>query len=257
VYPDREHRRPHNLAAVVEVARGVADLVEAALQDGETPLVIGGDCTIELDVLSGFLRRNVDIGLLYFDGGMDLHIPLDNPTGILDSMIVAHILGEPGSAEEFARIGLRFPLMPAEKLALFGYSRNEPEVEILSRRSTPRYPVGRAREGSEKAAAEAVAYQEEVAGRFLGHFDVDVIDFVDMPVAAVPPAQRGPYVQRDTRLPRSVRLELEMCGAPRHHRVQPRPRRQSRRDCHGLCLQRRSKALTRMLSWIRLPAITF
>lgn len=191
MYPDREHRRPHNLAAVVEVARGVADLVEAALQDGETPLVIGGDCTIELDVLSGFLRRNVDIGLLYFDGGTDLHIPLDNPTGILDSMVVAHILGEPGSAEEFARIGPRFPLMPAEKLALFGYSRNEPEVEILSRRSTPRYPVGRAREGSEKAAAEAVAYPEEVAGRFLGHFDVDVIDFVDMPVAAVPQRNAG------------------------------------------------------------------
>jgi len=51
--------------------------------------------------------------------------------------------------------------------------------------------VGRAREGSEKAAAEAVAYPEEVAGRFLGHFDVDVIDFVDMPVAAVPQRNAG------------------------------------------------------------------
>src|SRR3712207_5582723 len=76
-YPDREHRRPHNLAAVVEVARGAADLVEAALQDSETPLVIGGgDRTIELGVLSGFLRRNVDVGLLYFDGGVDLLTPL-------------------------------------------------------------------------------------------------------------------------------------------------------------------------------------
>lgn len=184
-YPDREHRRPHNLAAVVEVARGVADLVEAALQDSETPLVIGGDCTIELGVLSGFLRRNVDVELLYFDGGVDLRTPLDNPTGILDSMGVAYILGEPGSAEEFARIGPRFPLMPTEKLVLFGYSRNEPEVEVLSRRSMPRYPVGRVREGSEKAAAETVAYLEEVAGRFVVHFDVDVNDFVDMPVADV------------------------------------------------------------------------
>jgi arginase len=51
--------------------------------------------------------------------------------------------------------------------------------------------VGRAREGSEKAAAEAVAYPEEVAGRFLGHFDVAVIDFVDMPVAAVPQRNAG------------------------------------------------------------------
>ena len=142
-------------------------------------------------MLSGFLRRNVELGLLYFDGGVDLRTPLDNPTGILDSMGVAHILGEPGSAEEFARLGLRFPLMPDEKLVLFGYSRNEPEVEVLSRRSMPRYPVERVREGSEKAAAEAVAYLEEVAERFVVHFDVDVIDFVDMPVADVPQHNAG------------------------------------------------------------------
>ena len=188
---DKEHRRPHNLSAVVQVARGVADLVEAALQNAETPLVIGGDCTIELGVLSGFLRRDGDVGLLYFDGGVDLRTPLDNPTGILDSMGVAHILGEPGSAEELARIGPRFPLMPDEKVVLFGYSRNEPEVEVLARRSMPRYPVERVREGSEKAAAEALGYLEEVAGRFVVHFDVDVIDFVDLPVADVPQINAG------------------------------------------------------------------
>ena len=81
--------------------------------------------------------------------------------------------------------------MPDEKLVLFGYSRNEPEVEVLSRRSMPRYPVERVREGSEKAAAEAVAYLEEVAERFVVHFDVDVIDFVDMPVADVPQHNAG------------------------------------------------------------------
>ena len=80
-YPDREHRRPHNLAAVVEVARGAADLVEAALQDSETPLVIGGDRTIELGVLSEFLRRNVDVELLYFDGGVDPAYPPRQPHG--------------------------------------------------------------------------------------------------------------------------------------------------------------------------------
>lgn len=189
--PDREHRRPHNLLAVKEVACGVADMVEVALQNGETSLVIGGDCTIELGVLSGFLRRNGDVGLLYFDGGVDLRTPLDNPTGILDSMGVAHMLGEPGSAEELARIGPRFPLMSDEKVVLFGYSRNEPEVEILSRRSMPRYPVEQVREGPEEAAAEALAYLEETAGTFVVHFDVDVIDFVDLPLADVPQINAG------------------------------------------------------------------
>ncbi len=82
--PDSGH--PQNLAAVIEVARSVAERVEGALGDGEIPLVIGGDCTIELGVLCGFLRAGEDPALLYLDGGLDLRTPTDNPTGILDSM---------------------------------------------------------------------------------------------------------------------------------------------------------------------------
>ena len=101
--PDREHRRLHNLATVVGVARGVAKHVESALGDGEVPLVIGGDCTIELGVLSGFLRAGQDPALLYLDGGLDLRTPADNPTGILDSMGVTHMIGEPAAAAGLAR----------------------------------------------------------------------------------------------------------------------------------------------------------
>ena len=189
--PDPERRHPQNLAAVVDVARSVADRVEVTLRAGEVPLVIGGDCTIELGVITGFLRAGEDPGLLYFDGGVDLRTPLDNPTGILDSMGVAHMLGEPGSAEELATIGPRFPLMEDEKIALFGYSHNEPEAETLARRSMPRYPVERVRRGPEKTAAEARAYLEETANTFVVHFDVDVIDFVDFPVADVPQINAG------------------------------------------------------------------
>jgi arginase len=189
--PDPERRHPQNLAAVVDVARSVADRVEVTLRAGEVPLVIGGDCTIELGVITGFLRAGEDPRLVYFDGGVDLRTPLDNPTGILDSMGVAHMLGEPGSAEELATIGPRFPLMEDEKIALFGYSHNEPEAETLARRSMPRYAVERVRHGPEKTAAEARAYLEETANTFVVHFDVDVIDFVDFSVADVPQIDAG------------------------------------------------------------------
>jgi arginase family enzyme len=58
--PDPGRRHPQNLAAVVDVARFVADRVEVTLRPGEVPLVIGGDCTIELGVISGFLRAGED-----------------------------------------------------------------------------------------------------------------------------------------------------------------------------------------------------
>lgn len=187
--PDGEHRRPHNLAAVVGVARGVAEHVESALRDGEVPLVVGGDCTIELGVLSGFLRAGQGPTLLYLDGGLDLRTPADNPTGILDSMGVAHMIGEPGAAEELVRIDPRFPLMPDDRIVYFGY---EPaggassEGEIAERRGMARYPAGRVRERPTQAATEALADLTSRAERFVVHFDVDVIDFFDFPVADVP-----------------------------------------------------------------------
>ena len=190
--PDRGH--PQNLATVIEVARSVAARVESALRDGETPVVIGGDCTIELGMLSGFLRAGEEPALLYFDGGPDLRTPADNPTGILDSMGVAHMIGEARVAEELARIGPRFPLMPDDQVVYFGYEPvvGEPfEAEIAERRGMARYPAEFVRSGPNDAATEALDYLEGRARRFVVHFDVDVIDFVDFPVADVPQIKAG------------------------------------------------------------------
>ncbi|MDQ3924047.1 MAG: arginase family protein [Actinomycetota bacterium] len=189
--PDSKHRQSQNLEAVVEVTRLVADKVEQALLADEIPLVIGGDCTIELGVLSGFMCAGQDPALLYLDGGVDLRTPTTNPTGILDSMGVAHMVGEPGAAEELARIGPRFPLMEEERIVLFGYEPNPPEIEVLERRSMPRYPAKIVRNRPREAAAEALAQVEEEAERFVVHFDVDVIDFVDFPIADVPQHNAG------------------------------------------------------------------
>ena len=189
--PDPERRNPQNLEAVVEVVRAVADRVEAAVRAGEIPLVIGGDCTIELGVLSGFLRAGQDPALLYLDGGVDLRTPQTNPTGILDSMGVAHMVGEPGTAEELARVGPRFPLMKDERIVLFGYEPNPPEMGVLERHSMPRYPAKIVRDRPREVAAEALARLEEDAERFVVHFDVDVIDFVDFPIADVPQHNAG------------------------------------------------------------------
>jgi arginase len=192
---------------VVGVARSVARRVDSVLRGGEVPLVVGGDCTIELGVLSGFLRAGEDPALLYLDGGVDLYTPATNPTGILDSMGV----GEPGIAEELARIGPRFPLMEDAKILLFGYEPNPPEVGVLERRSMPRYPAASVRGRAEEAASEALVLLEDSADRFVVHFDVDVIDFVDFPAADVPQHNAG-LTFRDTMACLSV-FAQKMTGA--------------------------------------------
>ncbi len=193
---DKEQRHPQNLAAVVVVASRVADQVEMVLRSGEIPLVIGGDCTIELGVLSGFLRAGEEPVLLYFDGGVDLYTPATNPTGILDSMGVAHMIRELGTAEELCHIGPRIPLMPTDAIIFFGYAPNPGDTQGLERRvleqhSFLRYPLESVQNRAREAAIEVLAKVEQKARQFVVHFDVDVIDFVDFPIADVPQFNTG------------------------------------------------------------------
>jgi arginase len=95
--------RQRNLDGVVEVAGRVADRVAEVLGRDLVPLVVGGDCTITLGVVAGFARHGADVGLLYFDGDADLSTPASTSSGVLDSMVVAHLLGEGGSGADRPR----------------------------------------------------------------------------------------------------------------------------------------------------------
>ena len=65
--PDHRSPRAMNVAAVARVARDVADRVREARAGGRLPLVMGGDCTIELGTVAGFADADPAPGLLYFD----------------------------------------------------------------------------------------------------------------------------------------------------------------------------------------------
>ena len=192
--PDRAHPRQQNLARVVDIATRTAEQVETALQRQSLPLVIGGDCTIALGVITGFLRHGVDPGLLYFDGHIDLNTPATSRSGILDSMGVAHLLGERGVTEALSHIGPRFPLLSADKIVAFGYNPAEMkdvEHEVLARYPIPTYPLAAVQGHARDAAASALRLLEGREERFVVHFDVDVIDFVDFPIADVPQFNAG------------------------------------------------------------------
>src|SRR3712207_7329596 len=76
-------------------------------------------------------------------------------------------------------------------MVLFGSEPTPPEIPVLERRSMPRYPAEVVRGRPGEAAAEAIALLEGRADRLVVHFDVEVIDFVDFPVADVPQHNAG------------------------------------------------------------------
>src|SRR5213080_1195589 len=68
---DRVNPRAQHADQVAEVARAVADVIATALDERDRFLVLGGDCTIEAGVVSGFARRGARVGLVYLDAGPD------------------------------------------------------------------------------------------------------------------------------------------------------------------------------------------
>jgi arginase len=82
--------------------------------------------------------------------------------------------------------------MAEERIVLFGYEPNPPEGPAHSRRRMPRWPAARVRGRPREAAWEALDLLEGPAGgKFVVHFDVDVVDFVDLPLADVPQHNSG------------------------------------------------------------------
>jgi arginase len=184
--PDPAHPRRQNLDRVLAVARRTADAVEGALRDRKRPLVLGGDCTVALGAVAGALRRQERLGLVYFDGDVDLNTPETSPSGIFDGMVLTHILGR--GEERLAAFGPRRPLLPEEAIVLFGYNLaagfiDPPELAALEGSRMARFPLETIRGDAVAAAQAALGGLRGRAGAFLVHFDVDVMDF---PAADLP-----------------------------------------------------------------------
>jgi arginase len=172
---------------VIEVAQQVADRVAAAVERDLVPLVLGGDCTITLGVVSGLVRVQPDLGLIYFDGDADMTTPDTTHSGIFDSMGVSHLIGQ--GDPQVSHLGPRFPLLPPDRIALFGFHPYEVEPneqQLLETSAIPQYPVTSMGDRPVERAAEALARLEERAPAIAVHFDVDVMDSAEIPLANWP-----------------------------------------------------------------------
>jgi arginase len=184
--PDRENRRAQNLAAVVEIVRETAGRVAEVAGSGQATLVLGGDCTVGVGTVAGHISTGGRVGLVYFDSHADLNVPSSVHEGTLDWMGMAHMLGEEGALPELVGIGSRTPLLESDQVVLLGWGPEQAtpfECDALERHGLARLPVDEVAAGPEAAARRALRVLEERCDRILVHFDVDVIDFTDVPLS--------------------------------------------------------------------------
>jgi arginase len=184
--PDRDNRRAQNVGRVVEIVQDTASRVAEAVRGGETTLVLGGDCTVGIGTVAGHVGAGERVGLVYFDAHADLNVPASVLEGALDWMGLAHMLGEDGAVSELAAAGPHVPLLSADQVLLFGWDPGQAtgfEREVIERRGITVVPVDEVAGDPGGAAARALELAEGRCDRLLVHFDVDVIDFTDMPLS--------------------------------------------------------------------------
>jgi arginase len=183
-------RTPHNVSAVhqvlVDARRAIGDIFAA----DRLPLVVGGECTLAVALVSAAVQAGHDVGLMYVDGGQDLMIPTDHPgEPILDGMGAAHLLDLPGVVDEIAGLGPRRPLLEPGRVCFFGYADEEEDIHGLV--PAPRYPAGPVSSAPVEEAERALAELTARGPEFVVHLDVDVLDFFALPAADVPTYGRG------------------------------------------------------------------
>jgi len=183
---DRDAPRAMNADAVVDGVRAVAAKVEEALRAGDLPLVLGGDCTVGIGSVAGAVAAGAEPRLVYLDLHPDLNTPGSVPDGALDWMGVAHMLGVDGADARLAAAGPRRPLLADDDVVLLGAGPQQctaAERDAIAARNLR--PIGIDALRADPVAAARAALERATGGgrRFLVHFDVDVIDFSDVPLS--------------------------------------------------------------------------
>ena len=209
---DRDHPGGRNLTAVVRVAREVADSVANA-PTRRLPLVVGGDCTITLGVISGFRRRHPDVGLVYVDGDTDLGVPDSGGSGIFDSMGVSHLLGR--GAPELAGLADTVPLLDPARLAIVGADPRETDDAGRSYLADAGVSLQEAPALIADPAAAAVRALSAIAtasGPVVVHFDVDTVDSGDLPLGNFPHYGSGVLLEHAVACLRVLRAHPSFAG---------------------------------------------
>jgi arginase len=181
-----------NADKVTTVARATADRVATALAEGSVTLVLGGDCTVGLGTVAGGLRGTESIGLVYIDLDTDLNTPESTEDGALDWMGVAHMLGIEGTVPELVRLGPRMPMLRPDQVLFFANDNSKPfERKIIENRDIAEVTLATVAADPSGAARSVADGWARRFDRLLVHLDLDVLDYLDMPLAEERRRNRG------------------------------------------------------------------
>lgn len=161
---------------ILHACTHLADLVAQAVEDGATPLVLGGDHSVAIGTQAGLGRHSKDRGLIWFDAHADFNTHETSPSGNIHGMPVSAALGIGHKRlADFDRPGAK---LPPENVCLVGLRDVDPrEAELLAASGVTYFTM---RDIDELGMRKVVEKAMEVAGKANDgvhlSFDLDAVD---------------------------------------------------------------------------------
>jgi arginase len=195
------------LAQIKETCERIARAVAKAVEEGSTPIVLGGDHSIALGTLGGLASVFGPGGVLWLDAHGDLNTPATSPSGNVHGMPLAAALGR--DLESFESEAWPLPAVLPKHVVLIGVrSLDDGERAFVRESGIGIYTMSELdRRGIEPVVREAL---ERVEGAPFVHvsLDMDVVDPEMTPGVGTP--VRGGLSYREAHLALELVAESEL-----------------------------------------------
>ena len=183
--PDPQSRYAQNVHVEIEATAELARAAAPLLTTGERLLVLGGSCIVALGLCAAMSSAGQRPRLVYIDRHLDLNTPRSTTQGSLSWMGMAHALALEGSASALVESLGRDPLLDPSDLVYLGVETSGPTTDWERQQVSDHglTVVDQASLCADPSAAARRAHDALDPGPFLVHLDVDVLDFLDAPIA--------------------------------------------------------------------------
>jgi arginase len=197
------NQNAHYLKEIAETCTRTAEAVVKSLEEGMTPLVLGGDHSLAAGSVAGvaefYRRRGEKIGVVWIDAHSDINTPATSPSGNVHGMPLAALLGL--GPEALGNIYGFAPKVAAENTVLIGVR----DIDAAERENIRRAGVAEVytmRDIDERGMRSVMEEALRAAGRGTAGYhvslDMDWIDPEDAPGVGTP--VRGGATYREAHL---------------------------------------------------------
>jgi arginase len=191
------------LTEIAETCSRTADAVLKTLEEGMTPLLMGGDHSLAVGSVSGvaefYRRKGEKIGLVWIDAHTDINTPETSPSGNVHGMPLAALLGL--GPEPLAKIYGYAPKIDPENVVLIGIR----DIDAAERENIRRGGVTHVytmrdidERGMRAVMEEALSAAASGTAGYHVSLDMDWIDPEDAPGVGTP--VRGGATYREAHL---------------------------------------------------------